>query len=217
MIKLNWVFIDGNKNRVEIESEVITRNWYNEYTSICTVNWHGWQAFDHIAPATEEQKDILLIHECLHLRNLDKLGIDISSFETNLRRIYETFKIEPKEWKVPDVHGYETSKEKLETIKEYFSIQSREDFKEEVTQEEDNRFSIQWQEWLVCTDEEAEEELDVYLDDLFEEVVLQEIPERYRKFIDKEARKRTIDERSDIAMYDWQELRVGNFYFYRQN
>jgi hypothetical protein len=74
------------------------------------------------------------------------------------------------------------------------------------------------QRFLVCTDNEADEEFDDYIDNYIEECVLPEIPERYHSYFDSKRFKESWDsDRGNcLASYDGEEndVRVDGTWYY---
>lgn len=87
----------------------------------------------------------------------------------------------------------------------------------------DNEFEIEWQDYLVCTDEEADEAQDKDFDNYIEECILPELNERNRQYFDNDAWKK--DAKHDgrghgLATYDGHENSQHavwiDFYFYKR-
>lgn len=88
----------------------------------------------------------------------------------------------------------------------------------------DEEFTYNWQEYLVLTDEEADDKEDEYLENYIDECILYEIPQQYRFYFDRELFKR--DARMDgrwnsLASYDSNENEETvdwvTYYIYRTN
>lgn len=78
--------------------------------------------------------------------------------------------------------------------------------------------------WLVCTDSEADDKWEQDLDSYIDDCVLPEIPEAYRNYFDDESFKRDCkyDGRGQsLAKYDghecYQDVNGTTYYLYRQN
>ena len=106
------------------------------------------------------------------------------------------------------------------------SLSSLEDFSTEWTQGayNPNVYENSSIEYLVCDDDEANDEWDNNLENYIEECVLDEIPEAYRSYFDNEAFKRDceIDGRGhSLSSYDGNEIEYTladeTYYFYRTN
>lgn len=89
----------------------------------------------------------------------------------------------------------------------------------EIAELVDGSYQTDHGDFLVLTDSEAEDELEAQLDSILEEVVLPEVPENLRNYIDEEAWKR--DARFDgrghyLSPYDGveHEQQVGDQWFY---
>lgn len=89
-----------------------------------------------------------------------------------------------------------------------------------------NTFEIDGKEYLVLTDEEAEEAYDEYLNNYIDDLILSEIPEQYRSYFDSKKWKKDeayyIDDRSSaLGYYDGQEheeaVNKTDYYIYRIN
>jgi len=89
----------------------------------------------------------------------------------------------------------------------------------EINNEYDNTYNYEKNEYLIVTDEEAEEEWENNLDNYIEECVLPELPKQYRYYFDEDSFKRDCkyDGRGhSLASYDGRENEeiVGNIYYY---
>lgn len=91
----------------------------------------------------------------------------------------------------------------------------------------DNVYEAEGGEYLVLTDEEADEMFDEYMNSFIDEVILSELPEQYRYYFDEEKFKQDVkisDGRGpSLASYDGEENEVNMaglgewFYIYRTN
>lgn len=91
---------------------------------------------------------------------------------------------------------------------------------------DDSRHTVEVgsKEWLVVTDDEADELWDQDLENYLDECVLHEMPEMAQRYFDREAWKRDarIDGRAhSLNRYDgneeWEEINGTTYYIYRQN
>lgn len=89
---------------------------------------------------------------------------------------------------------------------------------------DDRRFEYGSDEYLVCTDSEADEEWDSYMDSYIDDCVLCELPVNYRQYFDSEKFKRdcSFDGRGQsLATYDGNEIietvNFTRYYIYRTN
>ena len=78
------------------------------------------------------------------------------------------------------------------------------------------------QEYLVLTDEEAEQRLDEHLDNLLEDIVLSELPESLQHYFDEDAWKRDASKYDGrghyLSGYDGQEHQAAHgLFIYRTN
>ena len=92
---------------------------------------------------------------------------------------------------------------------------------EEIELCRNNWYEYGSQRFLVCTDDEADEEFDNWLDSYIEECVLPEIPEIYRSYFDSDAFKndQEHDRGNCLASYDGEENEVqvdGTWYYIYQ-
>lgn len=94
----------------------------------------------------------------------------------------------------------------------------------EQSSHDDSRFEYGSEEYLVCTDEEADSEWDTYMDNFIDDCVLCELPENYRRYFDSEKFKKdcSYDGRgTNLAGYDGNEneetVNDTNYYIYRTN
>jgi len=100
---------------------------------------------------------------------------------------------------------------------------TQEEKEEIILQDEDEEeITTPFGDYLVLTEEEAEEKTGDSIDNYIEECVLCELPERYRCYFDKEAFKSDIymegNERgNNLASYDSEEHEQGEFLIYRTN
>lgn len=90
---------------------------------------------------------------------------------------------------------------------------------DEITEGYDNTYSYGKEEYLILTDEKADEQWEESLDNYIEECVLPEIPKQYRYYFDDDSFKRDCkhDGRGhSLASYDGEEHeeRVGEIYYY---
>lgn len=113
---------------------------------------------------------------------------------------------------------FETEEEKEEAIQDIISEL------DSITNSYDNTYNYSNQEYLVLTDEEADEEEDRQLDNYIEECVLCEIPNNLRGYFDDEAFKKDakMDGRGHIlSTYDGceyeEEVNDTYYYIYRMN
>ena len=112
--------------------------------------------------------------------------------------------------------------EKIKALAQHLELDEDVDLEEEITEEYDNTFSYGNGEYLVLTDEEADEEEDAQLDNYLEECIYPDLPENVRYYFDDDAWKR--DARMDgrghiISHYDgceYEETVNGTtYYIYR--
>ena len=89
-----------------------------------------------------------------------------------------------------------------------------------ITEQEDNLFTSGSGEFLVLTDEEADEAFQESLSNFFDECVLPDIPEHLQSYIDEERWKAdaAFDGRGhSLATYDGNECEEDEFFIYRLN
>ena len=113
---------------------------------------------------------------------------------------------------------FETEEEKEEAIQNII------DELDSITNDYDNTYSYGNKEFLVLTDEEADEEEDRQLDNYLEECIYPELPENMRYYFDDEKWKRDakMDGRGHIiSMYDGcehnEDVNDTTYYIYRMN
>lgn len=94
----------------------------------------------------------------------------------------------------------------------------------EVSSYDDNTFEYYHQEYLVCTDSEADERWDESLENYIEECILPELPKYLQNYFDNERWKRDaeFDGRGhSLASYDghenYESINFETYYIYRTN
>ena len=111
----------------------------------------------------------------------------------------------------------EVTEEKKQALVQLLSIS-----KDEVKYNEDNEFEANDKEYLILTDEEADEEWDLALENYLEEIIYAEIPSSVRCYFDEDRWKE--DAKGDgrgcsIASYDGieheEEVNNTTYYIYR--
>jgi len=110
----------------------------------------------------------------------------------------------------PDEHD---EPEKARALAEHLGVDPS-----NVDEEGDNQFAATGQEFMVLTDEEADEAQDESLENYIDECL--EIPENMKSYFDRDAWKR--DARMDgrghcLSSYDGEEHQGGEFFIYRTN
>lgn len=114
--------------------------------------------------------------------------------------------------------------EKIVALALHLEIDFEEAQRIEVSSYDDCVFEYGSEEYLVCTDSEADEKWDEYLDNYIEECVLPEIPEAYRNYFDEDAWKSDAENDGrghSLNPYDGsedeQKVNGTTYYIYRQN
>lgn len=124
--------------------------------------------------------------------------------------------------------AYDTREEVDEELRELIGDFNLLDDEIIETEYDDSRFEYGNEEYLVCTDSEADTEWDNYMDNYIAECVLHELPENYREYFDSEKFKNdcSFDGRGhSLASYDGAENEetvhtydgAETFYIYRTN
>lgn len=70
MFKKEFSFIDADRNKVEIECEITTRNGYPEFTISGNYSNGGGQIINHIKPANDAQTDLVNVWKQYHLNGM---------------------------------------------------------------------------------------------------------------------------------------------------
>ena len=137
--------------------------------------------------------------------------------------------LDETEFQISENEEFEDEEEKQERLQEladerHDKIEEIKDELNSIVNEYDNTYSYGREEYIVATDEEADEIEDEYLDNYLEECIYPELPENLRFYFDDEAWKR--DARMDgrghcISTYDgceYEEKVNGTWYYiYRTN
>lgn len=94
--------------------------------------------------------------------------------------------------------------------------------REEILSQDGEEYTTNYGDYLVLTEEEADEKTNEYIENYIDDCILQELPERYRYYFDSEAFKRDVymegNERgNNLATYDNEEHEQGEFLIYRTN
>lgn len=190
------MIVNGDKIAF-IEIEIAKRNNDASVLSICgeIEGSHG-QICDHITPQTDLQHEFIELWEDKHLQTVSKTKqAQITKLVDSLIKEYEekVGSIDLREFQ--KLHGLDD----LELIKlieeKNFSCPEKVIalcFEEEITlaeidlitHEGGNRFSYGGREWLICTDEEADEEFNEQTERYIEECILSQIPENLQQYFD---------------------------------
>ena len=118
----------------------------------------------------------------------------------------------------PEIDKSMNEEEKQEAIQEVI------DELESIVNTYNTTYSYYREEYIVCTDEEADSLMDDALENYIDEVILSEIPEPYRNYFDNEGWKK--DAKDDgrghaLATYDGEEneeeVNGTTYYIYRTN
>lgn len=111
--------------------------------------------------------------------------------------------------------------ERKQALKQHLTVKMK-DIKESSYNE--CTFEVEGMEFLVLTDEEADEIYDESIENYIEDCILPEIPEELQRYFDEEAFKRDakMDGRAHyLAGYDgceyWEDVNGTTYYIYRTN
>jgi hypothetical protein len=114
-----------------------------------------------------------------------------------------------------------TEEQRIEALAQYLELTGDEWEEIAASSYDETLFEYGQQEYLVLTDEEAEQRLDEHLDNLIEDVVLSEIPESLQYYFDDEKWKREarFDGRGHfLSGYDGTEHEAAHgLFIYRTN
>jgi len=218
---------DASGNIVFLEIEITHRNKYPELT-ICgeLSGGHGQITFE---PATELQEQLKTLWDNKHLKEVSKK--EQKEIEVLIEALQNEYSEQVGEMEISEIEESEA----LEMIKDKNFSEPEKVLAllleegatvgeiDNVTEEGGNRFSFGGRDYLVCTDEEADQEHDEEMENYIEECILPELAEQHRKYFDNEAWKEDakIDGRGHaLNRYDGNECEQkidGTMYFlYRQ-
>lgn len=218
---------DASENIVFLEIEITHRNNYPELTICGELNGgHGQITFE---PATELQEKLKQIWDNKHLKKVSKKEQkEIAELIEALENEYEEQVGEMAISEIDEAEALDMIKDKnfsnpekvLALLLEEGATVGKID---NVTEEGGNTFSFGGRDYLVCTDEEADEEQDAELENYIDDCILPELPQQYRQYFDNESFKQ--DAKQDgrghaLGRYDGNECEQtvdGRTYFlYRQ-
>lgn len=218
---------DASENIVFLEIEITHRNKYPEL-SICgeLSGGHGQITFE---PVTELQEQLKALWDNKHLKRVSKK--EQKEIEVLIEALQNEYSEQVGEMEISEIDESEA----LELIKDknfsnpekVLALLLEEGATvgeiDNVTEEGGNTFSFGGRDYLVCTDEEADQEQDAELENYIDECILPELADQYRRYFDNEAWK--ADARHDgrghaLGRYDGneceQKIDQTMYFLYRQ-
>lgn len=236
MYQRNIIFRDAEWKKANIDIEITTRNGYPELTMSWDYAGWCWQIVDHIKPKNEYQEELINIWNTQHLKEvnwlmqtiLDELCDNIESKESNN---LITIDMLEEQFFVDKAEQLDCEVEKLMAwcLQEWVTVE----WLDNIEVGRNNYFNIEWNDWLICTDEEADEahleDIENFVDELwFERFNKNYISWSYVERLDnwnievKMSVEISSSERwNALAWYDWYENEVDinwtTYYLYRNN
>lgn len=213
-----------------LDIEITHRNNYPELTiSGEYIGGHG-QVYDNIKPRTKLQKALLLLWETKHLKKVTKAEqVVIANLAADLRAEYnkERGKKHLSELDPDDALDLINETGNFSDPEKVLALALEEDITakelDDIIEKGDNRFSYGGREYLVCTDEEADDLHDDELENYLDEIILVNLPAVAQKYFDREHWKgdAAIDGRGNsLNRYDGNEIerKINGtwYYLYRQ-
>ena len=159
MYQRNIIFRDSEWKKTNIDIEVTTRNGYPELTISWECNWHLWQCDEQIKPKNEYQKELINLWDTKHLKEVDESMIEVldtlcDNIESEESNNIITIDMLEEQFFVDKSEQLDCEVEKLMAwcLQEWVTVEWLDNIKGYW-----NRYTIEWNDWLICTDEEADE------------------------------------------------------------
>lgn len=218
---------DASENIVFLEIEITHRNKYPEL-SICG-ELSGGRGQITFEPATELQKQLKQLWDDKHLKKVS--AKEQKQIEVLIEALQNEYSGQVGEMAISDMDESEA----LELIKtknfnepeKVLALLLEEGATvgeiDNVTEEGGNTLSFGGRDYLVCTDDEADQEQDEELERYIDECILPELADNYKRYFDNEAWK--ADARHDgrghaLGRYDGneceQKVNKTDYFLYRQ-
>lgn len=190
-MKQNIKFHDKKNNIANIDINIYhNKNWKKTLSMIWEYNGSMWQCYYDIIPKNKYQKELMQLWKDYHLNDINWLIYNtlpedieeiVNNVVTNIEQIEEkeyATKITLESYNsndnikqaildVSDELG--TTEAKLLAICIQCEV-TLESLSENNIEVNNNNFTIEWNEWLVCTDEEADDEYLEYVEWLVDDI-----------------------------------------------
>ena len=165
MYQRNIIFRDAEWKKANIKIEITTRNGYPELTMSWDYSGWCWQIVDHIKPKNEYQEELINIWNTQHLKEvnwlmqtiLDELCDNIESEESNN---IITIDMLEEQFFVDKAEQLDCEVEKLMAwcLQEWVTVEWLDNIEVHW-----DTYTIEWNDWLIYTDEEADEACKDYI------------------------------------------------------
>jgi len=197
---VRYIFVDAKGNMVEIDMEKTFRNRYMEFTVSGSFAGGGsGQMLDIIKPVNKYQQELIELWNKYHLKEIDNKIWE--------RAILVSKKIVEEDGKKDEGNWDDIYDEKIEALGKHLGYTPKE-ADENIKQSgySENRYDIGEEgSYLVCDDDEADEEARVYMQNLIEELGITHIS-GWENYIDEKKLGR------DLAYDSYYERGLGSEY-----
>ncbi len=186
---------DANDIIAFLTIEVTFRNKYPELSLCGEYEGSSGQIINHISPATELQNELLILWREKHIQEIDSEDYE------GIKSIISDLQQEETERAGDPLLSELDEEEAISMIEEEGNFNNPEKvlalaIEEDITvneialiSENGNIYSYGGREYLVCTDEEADQAQDEDFDNYIEECILPTMPEHTRMYFDEESWK----------------------------
>lgn len=233
MYQRDIIFRDAEWNKVTVDVELTTRNGHPELTMSWDYSSSYWQVVDHIKPKNEYQEQLIELWNTKHLKEVDESMIEVldtlcDNIESEESNNIITIDMLEEQFFVDKAEQLDCEVEKLMAwcLQEWVTVEWLDNI--EVNW---NRYTIEWNDWLICTDEEANEAHLEYIENFVDDLWFEWFNKNYVSwpYVERLPNwnievKMSIEiqpyERAILNRYDWNEYEQAinwtTYYLYKQ-